>query len=271
MKIIQIQLKVSSDINKTKHNLLNYFEVIKKENADLICLGEMFNTPYDIHKFGEYAEEEKGAIWTFLSKLAKQYNVYLSAGSICEKEGDKLYNTAYVFDRAGNQIAKHRKMHLFDIDIKGGQYFKESETLSAGDDITVFDTDFGKIGLCICYDFRFPELSRLMVLEGAKIILVPASFNTTTGPAHWSTMFKSQALNNQIYAIGTSPSRDFEADYKSYGHSLIVNPWGDVVCELDEKPGIQIQEIDLNMVDKIREQLPLLKHRREDVYKLSKR
>lgn len=271
MKIVQIQLKVSSDINKTKRNLEEYFTEIEKEKSDFVCLGEMFNTPYDINQFSKYAEVEKGDTWTLLSNLAKKYNVYLSAGSICEREGNFLYNTAYVFDRDGRQIAKHRKMHLFDIDIKGGQYFKESETLTAGNEITTFETEFGKMGICICYDFRFPELSRLMVLNGAKVIFVPASFNTTTGPAHWNTMFKSQALNNQIYAIGTSPARDIESSYKSYGHSIITNPWGEIVSELDETPGIKVTDIDLSMVDKIREQLPLLKHRREDIYKIIKR
>ncbi len=272
MKVAQIQMKVSIDKEETKKRVVKFIEDIKDENVDFICLGEMFDCPYDINSFREYAEKEGGDIYTFCSSLAKEYGVYFSAGSISEiDDKQRVYNTAYVFDRKGNQIAKHRKMHLFDIDIKGGQYFKESETLTPGNNITTFDTEFGKMGLCVCYDFRFPELSRLMVLEGAKVIFVPAAFNLTTGAAHWNTMFKSQALNNQIFAIGTSPARDHKASYKAYGHSIIINPWGDVVSELEEKERIMIKDLDLSMVDKIREQLPLLKHRRVDVYNLEKR
>ena len=129
--------------------------------------------------------------------------------------------------RNGHQIGKHRKMHLFDIDVKGGQYFKESDTLTPGDQVTVFDTEFGKMGLCICYDFRFPELARLMVDEGAQVIIVPAAFNMTTGPLHWELMFRQRAVDNQVYTIGAAPARDLNAGYHSWGHSIAVSPWGE--------------------------------------------
>ena len=132
----------------------------------------------------------------------------------------------------------------------------------------MFDSEFGKIGLCICYDFRFPELARLMVDKGAKAIIVPASFNMTTGPAHWDIMFRSRAIDNQVYTIGCSPARDYDYSYISYGHSLIVSPYGDILCELDEKENFITYDIDLDYVDEIREQLPLLKHRRSDLYEL---
>ena len=185
-----------------------------------------------------------------------------------KSEDGKIYNTAYVFDREGKQIAKHRKAHLFDIDVKGGQYFKESDTLSAGNKATVFDTEFGTFGICICYDFRFPELSRLMALKGAKLIFVPAAFNMTTGPAHWELMFRSQAVNNQVFAVGTAPSRMAGASYQSWGHSIVTDPWGAVVSQMDEKEGMSITEIDLERADEVREQLPLLKQRRTDIYTL---
>lgn len=126
----------------------------------------------------------EGDTWEKCSRLAAEHGIYLVAGSMPERdEAGNIYNTSYVFDRNGHQIGKHRKMHLFDIDVKGGQYFKESDTLTPGDQVTVFDTEFGKMGLCICYDFRFPELARLMVDEGAQVIIVPAAFNMTTGPS----------------------------------------------------------------------------------------
>lgn len=167
------------------------------QGIDLAVLPEMFCCPYENKYFPEYAEIEGGDTWEKCSRLAAEYGIYLVAGSMPERdEAGNIYNTSYVFDRNGHQIGKHRKMHLFDIDVKGGQYFKESDTLTPGDQVTVFDTEFGKMGLCICYDFRFPELARLMVDEGAQVIIVPAAFNMTTGPLHWELMFRQRAVDN---------------------------------------------------------------------------
>ena len=232
----------------------------------MVCLPEMFACPYETSNFPVYAEPEGGHSWMALSALAKEYQVYLSAGSVPELTDDgSVYNTSYVFDRNGAQIAKHRKVHLFDIDVKGGQCFKESDTLTAGSWATVFDTEFGKIGTCICYDFRFPELARRMVLEGAGIILVPAAFNMTTGPAHWEVMFRSRAIDNQVFAFGTAPARDRRSSYHSWGHSIAVSPWGTVLNQMGAKAGMQVTTIDLDQISAIRSQLPLLKHRMDNL------
>ena len=268
MKIAQLQTHVFADKTANMAQLETSIAAVMPENPDLITIGEMFNCPYVTENFPLFAEEEGGHTWQKLSALAAEYGVYLSAGSVPELEDGHIYNTAYVFDRSGRQIAKHRKMHLFDIDVKGGQSFKESDTLTAGSQVTVFDTEFGKIGLCICFDFRFPELGRLMALAGAKLILVPAAFNMTTGPAHWEIMFRSQALNNQCFLAGTSPARDTEFSYVAWGHSLLVSPWGGVLAEMDETPGSLVTEIDLTDADKTRQELPLLSARRTDVYEL---
>ena len=237
------------------------------QGIDLAVLPEMFCCPYENKYFPEYAEAEGGDTWEKCSRLAAERGIYLVAGSMPERDAaGHIYNTSYVFDRNGHQIGKHRKMHLFDIDVKGGQYFKESDTLTPGDQVTVFDTEFGKIGLCICYDFRFPELARLMVDQGAKVIIVPAAFNMTTGPLHWELMFRQRAVDNQVYTIGAAPARDLNAGYHSWGHSIAVDPWGKVLMEMEEKPDVKIVELDLNEVKKVREQLPLLKHRRRDIY-----
>ena len=268
LKIGLIQMKVYND---KKENLLIAANLIKKissEKPDIVILPEMFSCPYITSNFPIYAEEEGDYSYNFLSNIAKENNIYLVAGSIPEIDNNKIYNTSYVFNRYGEKIGKHRKVHLFDIDIKGKQTFKESDTLNAGDEVTVFDTEFGKIGLCICYDFRFPELTRLMVNKGAKAIIVPASFNMTTGPAHWHVMFRSRAIDNQVYTIGCSPARDYNSSYISYGHSLIVSPFGEILYELDDKEDMMTYTIDLDYVDKVREELPLLYHRRNDLYKL---
>lgn len=268
-KVALLQMKVYDDKLKNINTAKTLIDKVSKEGADMAILPEMFCCPYNNLCFREYGEEENGIAYRELSDAAKSNNIYVVGGSLPELDGNKVYNTSYAFDREGKQIGKHRKVHLFDIDIEGGQYFKESDVLSSGNKITVFETEFCKIGLAICYDIRFPELSRLMVLEGADVIIVPGAFNMTTGPAHWETLFKSRALDNQAYTIGVAPARDYEASYHSYGNSIVASPWGDIINRMDEREGYIIQEIDLDKVRKIRNELPLLQHIRKDMYSLT--
>ena len=269
IKIAQLQLPVYADKAATYAHVSAACEKAAGMGADLIALPEMFCCPYEVQNFPRYAEKEGGPTWQFAADLARKHHLYLSAGSMPERDDEgRIYNTAYVFDRDGACIAKHRKMHLFDINVKGGQSFQESITLTPGNEVTTFDTEFGTFGLCICYDFRFPELARLMALKGALLLLVPAAFNMTTGPAHWELTFRSQALYNQVFAIGTAPARDLSASYHSWGHSIVTDPWGRVVSQMDETEGLQFTALDLALTSEVREQLPLLRHRREDVYTL---
>ena len=242
-------------------------ECIKK-GAEIVILPEIFNSPYDSKKFREYSEEKCGPTWTFLSNIAKKNKIILIGGSFPEKENDKIYNTCFIFNEEGNQIAMHRKMHLFDIDVKGGQSFKESDSLTAGDSICVFNTKFCKIGVCICFDMRFPELSRLMVQKGAEIIVVPAAFNMTTGPAHWDLMFRQRAVDNQCFTIGVAPARNEKLSYISYANSIAVNPWGKIIYHSNEEENFDVFDLDINEVYEIRKQLPFLSARRTDIYTL---
>lgn len=270
IKIAAIQMSTVADKMENVRTVKTYLEKIKDENPDFVILPEMFCCPYQTENFPIYAEKEGGPVWQQLSGYAKQYGIYLIGGSMPEKDAEgNVYNTSYIFDREGKQIGKHRKVHLFDIDVKGGQTFKESDTLTAGDSDTVFDTEFGKIGVMLCFDIRFPELSRMMVNDGAKVIFVPAAFNMTTGPAHWELSFRTRALDNQIYMVGCAPARDVSAGYISWGHSIVTDPWGRVIDMLNEKKGILLAELDMDYEEQVREELPLLKSRRKDIYQLS--
>lgn len=270
IKIAAIQMSTVADKMENVRTVKTYLEKIKDENPDFVILPEMFCCPYQTENFPIYAEKEGGPVWQQLSGYAKQYGIYLIGGSMPEKDAEgNVYNTSYIFDREGKQIGKHRKVHLFDIDVKGGQTFKESDTLTAGDSDTVFDTEFGKIGVMLCFDIRFPELSRMMVNDGAKVIFVPAAFNMTTGPAHWELSFRTRALDNQIYMVGCAPARDVSAGYISWGHSIVTDPWGRVTGMLDENEGILLAELDMDYEEQVREELLLLKSRRKDIYQLS--
>ncbi|MDW7656499.1 MAG: carbon-nitrogen hydrolase family protein [Bacillota bacterium] len=269
MKVAVIQMPVLPDKQMNIEKAAASIHSAARSDADLVVLPEMFCCPYETAGFPRYAEAEGGPAWSRLSRAAAESQVYLVAGSMpeCDRE-QRVYNTAYVFDRQGRQIGKHRKIHLFDIAVEGGQCFKESDTLSPGNQITVFDTDFCRIGLAICYDIRFPELSRLMVDAGARIIIVPAAFNMTTGPAHWDLLFRTRAVDNQVFMIGAAPARQTDASYVSYGHSLVASPWGDILTQLEEGEGMAVADLDLNQVAKVRAQLPLLSQRRADIYRL---
>jgi len=239
------------------------------EGAALVVLPEMFCCPYDTAAFPQYAEPEGGPAWQALADAARQAKVYLVGGSMPEVDpAGRIYNTCYIFDPRGRQIGKHRKMHLFDIDVAGGQRFRESDTLSPGSQVTVVDTEFGRLGVAICYDLRFPELARLMALRGAKILVYPGAFNMTTGPAHWEFLFRTRALDNQVYLLGCAPARDESAGYVSYANSLAASPWGHVLARLGAEEDRLLAELDLDEVERVRRQLPFLQHRRTDVYRL---
>ncbi len=270
-KIAICQMLVTEDKMQNVENAESMIREAAKNGAQVIVLPEMFNCPYENKYFPLYAEIYPGKTTEQLSLLALELSIYLVAGSIPEREDDIIYNTSFVFDPKGQLIGRHRKMHLFDIDVEGGIRFKESDTLGYGEDITVIDTTFGKMGIAICYDMRFPEMMRLMALEGAEVIIVPAAFNMTTGPAHWDIIIKARALDNQVYFVAASPARNMEASYHAYGHSSIVGPWGDVIAQADEQETILYGEVDLERVKKVRKELPLLQHRRTALYDVIKK
>ena len=269
IKIASLQTKVYEDKYESIERLAELIASGAADGADIISLPEMWNCPYQTENFPVYAEPEQGDSWLALSTIARKNSVYVVGGSIPELGDDgKVYNTSYVFDRNGRQIGKHRKVHLFDIFAHGEQVFRESDTLTGGDSFNVFETEWCSMAVNICFDIRFPESSRIPALKGAKVIFNPASFNMTTGPAHWELSFRQRAIENQIYMVGTAAAQDPSAGYIGYGHSIITDPWGRVLMQMDEKEGSNITEIDLDYIDEVRSKLPLMSARRRDIYSL---
>lgn len=263
-------IQMSGGKNKAQ-NLQKAEKFVKEAAAngtDIAVLPEMFCCEYKNSAFIENKEPAGGLVHSTLARLAKDNHIYLVGGSMPEEDGEKIYNTSFVFDRSGNQIARHRKMHLFDIRVDGGQSFCESDTFSAGEDITVFDTEFGKMGLIICFDIRFPELTRLEAFKGAQAVFVPAAFNMTTGPAHWELSFRARALDNQVFMVGCAPARDENAFYVSYANSIVTGPWGNVLAQAGAGEEMLYAELNLSEIPSVRRQLPLLSARRTDIYTL---
>ncbi|GAA5835625.1 hypothetical protein JCM3766R1_006465 [Sporobolomyces carnicolor] len=255
------------------------------KRPDLVVLPEIFNSPYATNMFRRYAEKigfapnseqdfdvEKtdSESIRLLSDIAKEHKIWLIGGSIPElASDDKVYNSSPVFSPDGKLVALHRKVHLFDIDMSasGGIVFKESDTLTGGDTLTVVETEFGKIGVGICYDVRFPEMAMIAARQGCIAMLYPAAFNLTTGPLHWDLLQRSRAVDQQMYVGMCSPARATTGDgYKAWGHTGISDPMGKFLTQLDEKEGIAFADIDLAAIDKARAGIPVTVQRRFDVY-----
>ena len=238
------------------------------QGAEVVMLPEMFNCPYQTELFPAYAESyPNGETIQMLSGTAKAAGIVLVGGSIPENDGDTVYNTSFIFGPQGELLGRHRKVHLFDVDLPDLKV-RESSTLGPGSGLTVVDAGFCKLGIIICFDVRFPEIARLLALEGIQALLIPAAFNTVTGPAHWELSMRMRAVDNQIYVAAASPARDESAGYVVYGHSMVVDPWGEVLAEAGLGSEIIITEIDPVRIAEVRGRLPLLAQRRTDLYAL---
>ncbi|ODQ50072.1 amidohydrolase [Saitoella complicata NRRL Y-17804] len=235
VRLALIQLATTADKSTNLARARKHVLEAASNGARIVVLPECFNSPYGTQHFPKYAEahEEGADSYKALSEMAKEGGVYLVGGSIPEKEGDKLFNTSYSFSPSGTLLAKHRKLHLFDIDVPGKIRFQESEVLTGGDKFTSFTTEFGTIGVGICYDIRFPEMAMHAARNGAFLMVYPGAFNLTTGPLHWELLVRARAVDNQIYTAVCSPARDTsDANaYHAWGYSTIVDPNGEILAK----------------------------------------
>ncbi|KAE9389739.1 carbon-nitrogen hydrolase [Gymnopus androsaceus JB14] len=259
-------------------NLKHAHEMVMKAASakpDLIVLPECFNSPYGHVHFPVYAEKvgftpgEPYDVERTESESVKMLSsTWLIGGSIPERDpkSDNVYNTCTVYNPQGELVAHHRKVHLFDIDIPGKIKFKESETLTGGSTLNFFDTEFARIGLGICYDIRFPELAMISARQGCHVLIYPGAFNMTTGPMHWELLQRARANDNQVFFSMCSPARDLTAGYHAWGHSLVADPLGKVLCEAKEDEEILYTDIDPNVFHEARTGIPVTTQRRFDVY-----
>jgi deaminated glutathione amidase len=214
------------------------------------------------------AERIPGPTTDRFAAKAKQHNAYILGGSIIEESEmpGKFYNTSTLFNPQGELIATYRKIHLFDIDITGNVSANESNRILPGDQIVTAEVDGHKVGLTICYDLRFPELYRLLALEGAEIMFVPAAFTEFTGKDHWHTLLKARAVENQCFVVAPGQFGPHGEGKKCYGHSLAVDPWGTFLADAPNQEGVVIAELDFEYLNKIRTQVPSLANRRPSAY-----
>lgn len=249
---IQFDIKLG-DIDSNLSYVLSETKRLSKEDARLIVLPEMWNTGYAWRKLGGLSERTP-EILEELKRASKKGSIII--GSIPEKYGNDIYNTAYVID-SGRLIGKYRKIHLFTP-------MKEDYFLKAGSEPLLCNTSIGKIGVLICYDVRFPELARKLTLEGAEMLVVPAEWPHPRLD-HWRTILKARAIENQLFVIAANRCGK-QGMVRFCGNSMVVNPWGEVIAEAGEKEETITAEIDLGLVSKYRNEMPALKDRRQEVY-----
>ncbi|XP_055851391.1 omega-amidase NIT2-like [Episyrphus balteatus] len=272
MKIALLQLPVGSDPTTNVNRAVEAVKQAKAKNPDLkvAILPECFNGPYGTEFFAQYAEKvPQGPTCQVLSKLAKSLGLYLIGGTVIEQvDGGDLFNTCTVWSPDGKLIGKYRKMHLFDVSSEDGtsMQFNESSALKPGNEFMVFEIENRKFGIGICHDMRFDEFARVYRKEGCDIIVYPSSFCIAHGPMYWELLQRSRANDNHVFVVTVSSARDENADYVSYGHSMVVDPCGRVMCEASEKCETVIADIDFTMVDDIRKQIPIYGQRRTDIY-----
>ena len=273
-KLALCQFRVIDDKLANLKTAENFINRASESNPDIIILPEYFNCPVGMNYTEKHAElESESQSLQLISNLAKSLKKYIVAGSIPIKDDNscKYFNTSYVFDKNGTQIARHRKVHLFDIDIPGKMTYQESNTLSPGSEFTFFDTEFCRIGLGICYDIRFPEYAQILKKNyNVDLLIYPAAFNTATGPMHWELLMRSRALDNNVHIAMCSPARNTENPnvYQCYGYSSIYDPFAKLISTTEFQEDIVFGEIDLQKNRDIEQQIPTWKQKRVDLYEV---
>ena len=265
IKIAICQIRTETDRAETMVKAKRMIFEAAANGADFAVLPEMFNCPYSREYFKKFAGLGHEETCAQLSAWAKECGIYIVGGSVPETADGKIYNSCFVYDREGRQIARHRKIHLFDVELPGLRV-RESSTFAPGNDITVFETEYGTMGCAVCFDLRFPELFRAMQNRGANVVFLPAQFSTTTGPKYWEPMLRSRAFDYQYYLVGAGAARYVGFNYEAYGHSAVIDPSGEVLCRAGEGEEIIYADIDLEYLESYRAQLPTSKLRRPDVY-----
>src|SRR5262245_23551650 len=208
-------------------------------------------------------EEASGALARFRA-LARELGIHLHIGSLAIKlDASRVANRSYVLAPDGEIAARYDKLHLFDVDLAGGESHRESATCSPGGKAVVVDLPFGRLGLSICYDLRFPQLFRALALEGAELIAIPAAFTRQTGQAHWHVLTRARAIETGAFVLAATQGGLHENGRATFGHSLIVSPWGEGLAEAGEEPGVIFADIDLAASEEARARIPAIKHGRE--------
>ena len=262
LRVAAIQMASGPSVSANLEEALRLIELAVSQEAKLVALPEYFCIMglRDTDKLSVREQPGEGMVQSFLSETAKRFGIWLVGGSVPLESSvpDKIYNSCLVYDHDGRQVARYDKIHLFGLEL-GEERFAEEKTIKAGDKVVAIDSPFGRIGLSICYDLRFPELYRLM--GKVDIILAPSAFTAITGKAHWETLIRARAIENQAYVIAPAQGGFHVNGRETNGDSMIVDPWGVVIDRLARGPGVVMATLDRAYQSSVRASLPALEHR----------
>lgn len=271
MKVTLVQMNSVSDKATNLANAKALMEkAVHQERPDWICLPEVFDFIGGTRAEKMEAAEELpgGPAYTMCQSLAREHRMFVHAGSMLEKVPgeERVHNTTVVFDRSGTEIARYRKIHMFDITAPDGAKYHESAAFKPGDQVVTYDCEGLTVGCAICYDLRFPYLFQALTDKGADLIALPSAFTLVTGKDHWEVLCRARAIENQVYLCAPAQTGAHKAGHETrftYGNSLIADPWGHVVAKASEGAGLVSTHVDVDRIRKVRSMIPVAKHKVE--------
>ncbi len=267
MRIGIAQLNTQSDKEENLASAEKLIDELALQGAELIVLPEHFNFIGPEKLFKEMSEElECSPSLERIRKKAIEHGIHIHSGTLLEKDRDNLYNTGVVFNPEGERVARYRKIHLFDVEVPGGTKYLESENITAGNEVTTFSIGATTFGLSTCYDLRFPELYRELVVQGVQVILVPAAFTMQTGRDHWELLLRARAVENLSYVIAANQYGRCPPKHLSFGRSMAIDPWGLVLSQAGDEVCAITADIDMDRLIHIRTTFPALNHIRNDIF-----
>jgi len=265
LKVGCIQLNAGADVGANLVAATRAVHEAAAQGAQLICLPEycvLLDGSGRVMRDGSPPEDQHPALPAF-AVLARETNAWILVGSLTVRlPDDRMANRSYLVSSAGEIVARYDKIHMFDCTLPNGKVIRESSAYQPGDRAVLADTPWGPLGMTVCYDLRFPQLYRALAKAGATMLAVPSSFQRETGPAHWHAMLRTRAIENAAWVIAPAMCGDHANGRSTYGHSLIIDPWGGIVAELQDQPGVLVADIDLERAVKVRGMLPALQHDR---------
>lgn len=270
LKIAVIQVNSQGNPAENLANVERLLDQAAGMGAQFAALPEFWSYLGPYSGFDQAAQTVPGPFIERLQEKARRHRMLVHGGSIVERHPDlpgKFYNTSVLIDREGEIVARYRKVHLFDVNLANGEKHYESERIAPGNELVTAEIEGITFGLTICYDLRFPELYRLLALRGAQILLVPAGFTLHTGRDHWEVLLRARAIENLCYVVAPAQVGSYPPNKQCFGRSMIVDPWGLVLAQAPDVPGVTMSEIDLEAVARARAQIPNLENRRPEVYR----
>lgn len=263
-----VQLHIEDDVEQNVSHAIDLARAAAQADAEVIVLPEMVDYHGDKEGVASIKSDIPGPVSDRFAAFAKETGVWLLAGSIHENipGSERTYNTSVLFDPMGAEVARYRKIHLYDVHIPGRVEAKESAKIAPGEEIVTADINGRKAGLTICYDLRFPELFRELANRGAEIVFLPAAFMLFTGKDHWETLIRARAIENQCFMLASAQHGVDKNGRATYGRSMIVDPWGTVLATAPDGPGFALANLDFENLARIREELPSLANQRQEVF-----